>query len=173
MQFLKSFVVVMISLLIAGVCQVQAREISMLTEEWVPHYGSELAEKGLTTAIIKAAFRAGGHSSEVEFIPWPRALKKVEAGKSDIVMGVDHGIDREQTYIFSDPICFLELGHMARPGPGLSRYNSLPDLTSYSIKQSIVPESQDEIGQLPETFQRMQTSRRIAFKSIYKKASSA
>ena len=64
---------------------VQAREISMLTVDWAPHYGSALPEQGLTTAIVKAAFKAGGHSSKVEFIPWERALAEVEAGKSDVV----------------------------------------------------------------------------------------
>jgi ABC-type amino acid transport substrate-binding protein len=41
---------------------VQARDISMLTVEWAPHYGSELPEQGLTTAIVKAAFKAEGHN---------------------------------------------------------------------------------------------------------------
>ena len=133
MQFFKSIMAAMLSLLIAGACQVQAREISMLTVEWAPHYGSELPEKGLTTAVVKAAFKAGGHSSKVDFIPWPRALKEVEEGKSDIVMGAYHSNEREQKYIFSDPIYFLELGLIARPGLGLSKYNSLRDLTPYSI----------------------------------------
>ena len=112
---------------------VQAREISMLTVEWAPHYGSELPEEGLTTAIVKAAFRAGGHVSEVDFIPWTRALKEVEEGKADIVMGAYHNKEREQTYIFSDPIYFLQLGLIARPGLGLTRYDSLRELAPYSI----------------------------------------
>ncbi len=111
----------------------QAREISMLTVEWAPHYGSYLPEQGLTTAIVKAAFKAGGHTSSVYFIPWARALKEVEEGKADIVMGAYHNKDREQTYIFSDPIYRLELGLIARPGLGLDRYQNLRDLTPYSI----------------------------------------
>ena len=111
----------------------QAREISMLTVEWAPHYGSELPEEGLTTAIVKAAFRAGGHVSEVDFIPWTRALKEVEEGKADIVMGAYRNKEREQTYIFSDPIYFLQLGLIARPGLGVTRYDSLRELAPYSI----------------------------------------
>jgi len=133
MQFFKSVTVVMISLFIMANAPAHAREISMLTVEWAPHYGSELPEKGLTTAIVKAAFKAAGHDSEVEFIPWARALKEVEEGKSDIVMGAYHNKDREEKYIFSDAIYFLELGLIARPGLGVSRYNSLRDLTPYSI----------------------------------------
>ncbi|MDH3631822.1 MAG: transporter substrate-binding domain-containing protein [Gammaproteobacteria bacterium] len=125
----------LLSILLAFVLlpSVQAREISMLTVEWAPHYGSELPEEGLTTAIVKAAFRAGGHVSEVDFIPWTRALKEVEEGKADIVMGAYHNKEREQTYIFSDPIYFLQLGLIARPGLGITRYDSLRELAPYSI----------------------------------------
>ena len=111
----------------------QARDISMLTVEWAPHYGAELPENGLTTAIVKAAFKAVGHSSDVDFIPWARALKEVEEGKADVVMGAYHNKEREQIYHFSDPIYFLELGLIARPGLGVSKYERLRDLTPYSI----------------------------------------
>ena len=132
MQLKKLPAILILSVVVlAGTAQ--AREISMLTVEWAPHYGSELPEKGLTTAIVKAAFKAEGHRSDVDFIPWERALKEVEEGKSDVVMGAYHSEERENSYIFSEPIYFLELGLIARPGLGMSRYNSLRDLTPYSI----------------------------------------
>ena len=87
MHSVKFVLALVLSLLPALNCPLQAREISMLTVEWAPHYGSDLPEKGLTTAIVKAAFKAGGHSSEVDFIPWARALKEVEEGKADIGWG--------------------------------------------------------------------------------------
>ena len=132
MQISKLPAILLLSV-VALASSAQAREISMLTVEWAPHYGSELPEKGLTTAIVKAAFKAEGHSSDVDFIPWERALKEVEEGKSDVVMGAYHSEERENSYIFSEPIYFLELGLIARPGLGMSRYNSLRDLTPYSI----------------------------------------
>ncbi len=132
MLFRKSGLLALLLLALASETLL-ARDISMLTVEWAPHYGSELPEQGLTTAIVKAAFKAGGHSSSVDFIPWARALKEVDEGKADIVMGAYHNKDREQTYIFSDPIYFLELGLIARPGLGINRYESLRDLTPYSI----------------------------------------
>ncbi len=132
MQFktIATLLIFVLSVLTGGV---SARDISMLTVEWAPHYGSDLPEKGLTTAIVKAAFKAQGHTSDVDFIPWTRALKEVEEGKSDIVMGAYHNKERENSYIFSDPIYFLELGLIARPDLGVSRYKSLRDLVHYSI----------------------------------------
>lgn len=44
------------------------------------------------------------------------------------------------------------------------------DISHGDLKQNIVPESHDEIGQLAEAFHRMQTSLRVAFKRIYAKA---
>lgn len=110
-----------------------AREITMLTVEWAPHYGSTLPEKGLTTALVKAAFKAGGHNSDVEFVPWIRALKDVKEGKADVVMGAYHNKQREADFYFSDPIYFLDTGLIARPGLGKNTYSSLRDLSAYSI----------------------------------------
>jgi len=77
MQLRPALLAAILSLL-ALLCTVQAREISMLTVEWAPHYGAELPENGLTTAVVKSAFNAGGHSSGVDFIPWAR--KRTSAG---------------------------------------------------------------------------------------------
>lgn len=44
------------------------------------------------------------------------------------------------------------------------------DISHGDLKQTIVAESNDEIGQLAEAFNRMQTSLRVAFKRIYAKA---
>lgn len=47
------------------------------------------------------------------------------------------------------------------------------DISHGDLKQNIVAESHDEIGQLAEAFHRMQTSLRVAFKRIYAKTRSA
>ncbi|MDJ0776241.1 MAG: transporter substrate-binding domain-containing protein [Gammaproteobacteria bacterium] len=113
--------------------QLAARDVSMLTLNWAPHYASDLPEQGLTTALVKAAFRAGGHNAEVEFIPWARALKEVEEGKADVVMGAYYNEERTQKFIFSDVIYHLNLGLIARPGLDKTRYQSLQELSEYSI----------------------------------------
>ena len=128
-----SAIYLVLALVLSLPAQSLAREISMLTVEWAPHYGSTLPEKGLTTALVKAAFKAGGHTSEVEFVPWPRALADVKEGKADVVMGAYRNKEREADYYFSDPIYFLDTGLIARPGLGKNSYNSLRDLSSYTI----------------------------------------
>jgi len=44
------------------------------------------------------------------------------------------------------------------------------DISHGDLKQNIVAESNDEIGQLAEAFHRMQNSLRVAFKRLYAKA---
>ena len=132
MQILKSLAAAL-TLLIAVGGPAQARDISMLTVEWAPHYGSALPENGLTTALVKAAFRAGGHSSQVDFIPWARALKEVEDGKADVVMGAYFNEERAQKYYYSDRIYSLDLGLIARPGLDVLKYESLRELSAYKI----------------------------------------
>ena len=132
MHVTKSMVasLVLLAMLCGGV---QAREISMLTVEWAPHYGADLPENGLTTALVKAAFRAAGHRSEVDFIPWARALKEVEEGKADVVMGAYFNEERAERYYYSDRIYSLDLGLIARPGLDTRKYNSLRELSGYKI----------------------------------------
>jgi methyl-accepting chemotaxis protein len=47
------------------------------------------------------------------------------------------------------------------------------DISHGDLKQNIVAESNDEIGQLADAFHRMQNSLRVAFKRLYAKAKSA
>lgn len=135
MQNTKPLSITVVFLAIASLLpfSLSARDITMLTTEWAPHYGSDLPENGLTTALVMAAFKAVGHNAEIKFIPWTRALKDVKEGKADIVMGAYHSADREADYLFSDAIVHLDTGLIARPGLGKNTFSSLRDLQGYSI----------------------------------------
>ena len=132
---MRRFILVFASLtlLFAGITTGHAREVSMLTLNWAPHYAEDLPEQGLTTALVKAAFRAGGHRASVEFVPWSRALKEVEEGKADVVMGAYYNEDRTTRYIYSDLIYDLQVGLITRPGFSKTEYASLRELTNYRI----------------------------------------
>jgi polar amino acid transport system substrate-binding protein len=132
MQFQKLIQVAIIALAITS-HQAVARNVTMVSVEWAPHYGTGLPENGLTTALVKAAFEAGGHDASIEFIPWERALKEVDQGKYDIVMGAYSNSERSAKYHMSDEIYKLELGIIARPGLDLSAYKSLRELSPYTI----------------------------------------
>ncbi len=111
----------------------QARTVTMVTVDWAPHYGADLPENGLMSALTVAAFKAGGHEASIEFIPWPRALKGVLEGEYDIVMGAYDNAERREIYHMSKPVYFLDTGLIARPGLNKNSYQSLRDLSPYKI----------------------------------------
>ena len=102
-----------------------ARDLTGVTVEWAPHYGSELDQGGALTVITKEAFRRTGHSAELNYIAWNRALKNVEEGKNDFVMGAYINPEREKTYIMSEPIYYLDFGLVALDTLGFARMNGL------------------------------------------------
>jgi len=110
-----------------------ARSVSMVTIDWAPHYGVDLPENGLMTALTTAAFKAGGHDASIEFIPWPRALKEVEEGKFDIVMGAYNNAERQKIYHMSNAVYHLDTGLIARPGLNKNSYESMRELSPFKI----------------------------------------
>ncbi|MEM7291981.1 MAG: transporter substrate-binding domain-containing protein [Pseudomonadota bacterium] len=110
-----------------------ARDVSMVTVDWQPYYGSGLLDDGVITDVVREAFRRGGHNASVEYIPWTRALKTVEAGEHDIVMGAYYNDERAKTYHMSDPFYSVLLGLVSRRDLGITRYNTLEDLRPYRI----------------------------------------
>ena len=79
------------------------------------------------------AFARGGHKANISFIPWTRALKTVEEGDNDIVMGAYYNDERAKTYVISKPFYRVLLGLIARRDAGVERYESLNDLRPYRI----------------------------------------
>jgi polar amino acid transport system substrate-binding protein len=112
---------------------VEARNLSGVTVEWAPHYGSTLKDGGALTVITKEAFRRAGHNAEISFIPWNRALKDVEEGKEDFVMGAYFNDERSKTYVFSDSVYDVEVSIVGLDDTGVTSYNSLDDLKQYTF----------------------------------------
>ena len=112
---------------------IQAREISMVTVDWEPYYASSLDNGGVYTEIVTTAFKRAGHKATVRFLPWKRALKYVEEGKNDIVMGAYYNEERNKIYYYSDSCMTLHTGLVAHKKLGITSYKSLKDLKPYKI----------------------------------------
>ncbi|MFT5112058.1 MAG: polar amino acid transport system substrate-binding protein [Parasphingorhabdus sp.] len=110
-----------------------ARNITGVTTEWAPHYGSVLEDGGALTVITREAFKRKGHSANVNFIPWNRALKDVVDGKEDFVMGAYYNQDRAKAYIMSDPIYAVEVVLVALDTISSKTYKGLDDLRPFTI----------------------------------------
>jgi polar amino acid transport system substrate-binding protein len=110
-----------------------ARELTGVTVEWAPHYGSVMPDGGAMTQITKAAFQRTGHSAEISFIAWNRALKNVEEGKDDFVMGAYSNEERARTYFVSEPVYYLDFGLVALDSLGFAEMDGLRSIEPYTI----------------------------------------
>ena len=112
---------------------IHARDLTGVTVEWAPHYGTAMPDGGAMTVITKAAFERGGHNADVSFIAWNRALKNVEEGKDDFVMGAYYNEERAKTYFVSDPVYEIEFGMIALDSLGVETMDGLRSLEPYTI----------------------------------------
>ena len=110
-----------------------SRNISGLTVPWAPHYGPDMPDDGALTQITKAAFTRAGHNATVEFIAWNRALKNVEDGKNDFVMGAYFNEERAATYFVSDPVYYLDFGLVSLESLGVTEIDGLRSVEPYTI----------------------------------------
>ena len=119
--------------LVAIQTPVLARDLSGVTVEWAPHYGSELSDGGALTVITKEAFKRAGHNANLSYIAWNRALKNVQEGKDDFVMGAYYNEERAATYLMSDPVYYLDMGLVALDSLGVNEIDGLKSLEPYTI----------------------------------------
>ncbi|MCJ8297503.1 MAG: transporter substrate-binding domain-containing protein [Pseudomonadales bacterium] len=110
-----------------------SQNIKMVTTEWEPYYSSNLEAGGVVTAVVVAAFKKVGHETTINWYPWSRALKIVEYGGADVVMGAYYSEERTEKYYFSDPFFSIDVGLIALKNLGIDHYKSLKSLAPYTI----------------------------------------
>lgn len=111
-----------------------AAETFRLTSlEWPPYSGAQLEHQGLSIRVARAAFEAMGHSLEVDFFPWKRA---VQVGLGPDYSGYYpeyHSEDlAESTCAFSDQAGSGPLGFVESPAAPVT-WRTLDDLAAHSI----------------------------------------
>ncbi len=117
----------------SGWSTVDAKELSMVTVDWAPYYGSEMEGGGVITVLAQAAFQLKGYKATVTFVPWKRALNKVLLGEKDVLLGAYFTKQRAKDYAFSDPFYDVEVGLVALQSLGVTHYSKLEELKPYTI----------------------------------------
>jgi len=112
---------------------VHARQLTMCTLNWEPYYGEDLPRNGFFTELVREAFVRGGHTVNVEFMPWARAMLEVKQGDREVLLGAYYTDERAETYWASKPIYTDKVGLIARRELGISSFDSLRELSDYSI----------------------------------------
>lgn len=110
-----------------------ARTLTLCTLNWAPYYAEDLPRNGFFTALVEAAFERAGYETRVEFMPWARAMLEVEQGDREVLLGAYYTEERAETYLASDDIYTDEVGVIARSDIGFEEFDSLRDLSGYTI----------------------------------------
>jgi polar amino acid transport system substrate-binding protein len=108
-------------------------DLSLMTTDYPPYYGSSLANGGPMTELVVEAFRKVGYNTTVEFVPWIRAMEQAKAGKADGLLGAWYSEEREKWFVFSEALPGNELVLLKRKGTTPARFTSFEDLRSYTI----------------------------------------
>lgn len=83
------------------------KPIRISNGEWSPFMGESLPHHGFVSRIVTEAFRLEGITVQYEFYPWARAYHVARNGAVDASIGWYRTEEREQEFLFSDPV-FVE-----------------------------------------------------------------
>ncbi len=118
-------------------------KITVTVGEWPPFLTQELEGKGVVAEMIVEIFASQGIDAELTFLPWGRGYHETSIGEFQ-AMGVwMHKQEREQEFLFSDPILKEQFVFFHRKDMDFN-WDNMSDLKDYrlggGIKYSYGPE---------------------------------
>jgi len=110
----------------------EEKKVVLGAYEFPPFVGEQLPNGGIFTEITVEAFKKVGYQVEVQFLPFARALQYGKDGEVDGIVMFWHNTEREQWFIFSDPLPTSQVGFYKRKNDTIS-FTTYANLKSYRI----------------------------------------
>ncbi|OGR10972.1 MAG: hypothetical protein A2277_14215 [Desulfobacterales bacterium RIFOXYA12_FULL_46_15] len=110
----------------------EAQKITLVSSEYPPYFGVKLANYGGLGEIIVAAFQRVGYEVTIKFYPWARAIQMTKDGDCDGMFALWFTQEREQWFVFSDPLPANEIGFYKRTADPI-HFTTLEELKPYRI----------------------------------------
>jgi polar amino acid transport system substrate-binding protein len=133
---LKNFTIAVLSLCLILISEVSGpadKKVILATHESPPYSGSRLKNKGILSEIVTAAFYKEGYRTEIKVVPWKRGFEKTKDGVYDGLFGCWHRKEREQWFIYSEPLIANELVFLKKSGTVISLDGDYSSLKNYRI----------------------------------------
>ena len=131
-MMLRFVAALVVAILASGPVLAADKSLRLAATEYPPFYGKELENHGFITEIVTAAFERSGYRIDVKFLPWNRALEKTKDGAFDGLFTVWHRKEREQWFLYSDPLPANEVGFYKRAEDDI-QFADYDDLRPYQI----------------------------------------
>lgn len=109
-----------------------ARELVVGGSPWPPYDSEELPQKGMSNAIVGAAFERAGYKLTYVFDMWQRVLEGARMGVYDLLPAVWYTEERARDLAFSEPYLVTEVRFIKRKDSNI-KFSQLSDLEGYMI----------------------------------------
>ncbi|MFN2361007.1 MAG: substrate-binding periplasmic protein [Marinobacter sp.] len=80
------------------------RRLSISVGDWPPFFVEDEPGQGNVARLVRDIFAEEGYEVEFHFLPWKRAYREAAAGEHDATAIWMHAADREQDFVYSDPV---------------------------------------------------------------------
>ncbi|WP_051711087.1 substrate-binding periplasmic protein [Andreprevotia chitinilytica] len=116
----------------AGCPADQPCRITLSNGEWPPFFSEHLKGGGIFSRLVVEAYQQQGITVVYGYRPWVRAYSEAQAGEFDGTVGLAPNPERLNSFLFSDPVVYVEMVFFHRRGRHFS-WNTLADLSPYLI----------------------------------------
>ena len=112
--------------------QAQEKVVTLASLDWEPYIGSKIQNNGYCAQIAVEAFKRGGYTVKIAYLPWERAVKESETGNYDGLFPEYFDQSRKEKFVYSDSFPGGPVGLMKRKDKAIS-FKKLQDLKPYTI----------------------------------------
>ncbi|AIW16110.1 ABC transporter substrate-binding protein [Vibrio tubiashii] len=109
-----------------------ANTVKLANGEWAPYQSKSLKEGGFITQIVREAFEAEGYTVEFDYMPWKRGFEEAKAGNYDGSLIWSKNPDREQHFLYSNPVITLSTALFQQTSKPVT-WSNREDLSSLKI----------------------------------------
>lgn len=106
--------------------------LKLVNDPWSPYTGRALLGGGIATEIVTTALHRAGYGTNVDFVPWKRALIGTFDGTYDILITTSYSDARAEKVTYSDPYLSNTVRLIKRRGDP-HKFQSLEDLRDLVI----------------------------------------
>lgn len=108
------------------------KTFTITTEPYAPYIGTQFNNQGWTMDVARAALEPQGYKVILKLRPWARAMSESKDGIHDGLYLAFYTREREEWYVYSDPIGEVRTGFYRIKGKNIY-YKTLQDLKPYTI----------------------------------------